>query len=350
MRHAHASVAGRCYLSSVSLRSFLPLCLLVSLIAAGCGDDGGTDPPPWRIVHENLPQGLLSVWGTAEDDVWTVGSDAGDGPLVLHFDGEGWDRLETGARGDLWWVFGFAGGPIYLGGADGLILRYQDGAFEEMTTPGTGTVFGIWGGSPGDVWAVGGAPGGASGGFVWRLEGDAWVEASGVPAEIGESAAIWKVSGRSADDVWMVGTRGAALHWDGEALTRDDLPTGESLFTLHANAERFAAVGGFGTGQIFENDGSGWVRVDDEPIDPMVGVHLTADLGVAVGQNGAVAERTDDGWEPAFVDLAFHETLHAVWIDPSGGVWAVGGQVQVFPLQRGALLYKGPREVPGGIR
>ena len=56
-------------------------------------------------MQSGLPGALTSVWGTAADDVWAVGSDPGDGsgPMVLNFDGQRWFQLETGHSGDLWW-------------------------------------------------------------------------------------------------------------------------------------------------------------------------------------------------------------------------------------------------------
>ena len=86
-----------------------------------------------------------------------VGADDGAGPLVVRFDGTSWQRLETGVHGDLWWVRAFDDGTVYLAGTDSLILRYRDGAFERMRSPGLGktTIFGLWGANSEDVYAVG---------------------------------------------------------------------------------------------------------------------------------------------------------------------------------------------------
>src|SRR5690606_16900636 len=108
-------------------------------------------------------------WGTSDSDVWTVGGDMrdGTGPLVMHYDGAAWERVETGqSDGDLWWVFGFDGGPVFMGGGGGVILRHEGGTFTVMDTPTTDTVFGIWGASPDDMWAVGGTF--DTNGFAWR--------------------------------------------------------------------------------------------------------------------------------------------------------------------------------------
>lgn len=306
--------------------------------------------PEWQIVGRHLPSALLSVWGTSATDVFAVGGDAGDGhgPTVLHFDGSSWARLDTGQIGNLWWVFGFPGGPVYMGGDGGMILRYQGGAFTRMTTPGTDTVFGIWGADASDVWAVGGASGGASGGFAWRLVGNAWVAAPGFPADIAATDAMWKMYGRSASDAWIVGTNGKAVTWNGTALTKQSTGAGESLFTVHADAKGFVAVGGFGTGKILENPGDGWHDASPSGAPGFIGVCLSAHGSYAVGQEGAIYTRDSSRWTAVDVGVQIDESFHSVWVDPSGGVWAVGGQVLTLPVIDGIMLHQGAA-IPGDL-
>lgn len=316
----------------------------------GTGGDGGGES--WTMVHEQLPGALLSVWGTSASDVWTVGGDArdGTGPVVLHYDGSAWERMETGqSAGDLWWVFGFEGGPIYMGGAGGMILRYEGGDFTLMGTPGTGTVFGIWGASPSDVWAVGGLF--DKEGFAWRLTGDAWEPEPSLPADTVMDAAIWKVFGRATDDAVLVGSSGVSFAWDGSALSPVDTGVGSSLFTVHANAERYVAVGGLASGIIVEDDGSGYSDVfPGGALNGLTGVVLDgAAGGWAVGQFGSVYQRGGGGWSEVDTGLDTQHDLHGVWADPSGGTWAVGGRTASFPLIEGLLMYRGTDAPPSEI-
>ncbi|MCA9717835.1 MAG: hypothetical protein KC468_24400 [Myxococcales bacterium] len=323
---------------TIALLSLLPL-------ASCSGDDPPDDEGTWELVHAGLPGALLSVWGTSATDVWAVGGDTRDGmgPLVVHFDGAKWERVATGeAQGSLWWVFGFEGGPLYMGGDGGVILRYEGGAFTRMTTPGVATVFGIWGASPDDVWAVGGASD-STGGFAWRLSGDAWVDEPTLPVEIPSAAAIWKLYGTARDDAWLVGSNGVALHWDGAALTPGDTGVGSSLFTVHERDGRYAAVGGLASGIIVENDGAGWQNMTPEPA-PMglTGVTLGADgAGVAVGTYGVVLTRTPEGWAEEDLGFSVGQNLHGSWIDDEGGVWLVGGETFTLSLTDGVLLHYG---------
>lgn len=312
-----------------------------------------SDPPPvveaWEVVVEDVPGALLSVWGTSTSDVWVVGADAGDGtgPVVLHLDGDAWQRVPTGrTEGDLWWVFGFEGGPVYMGGDGGVILRHDpaDGSFATMTTPGTGTVFGIWGASPEDVWAVGGDSESA-GGFAWRLASTgAWEPEPSVPDDVASSAALWKIHGTSTSEAWAVGSNGVALHWDGTAFARGDTGVGTSLFTVHAFEGRYAAVGGSASGLVVEHDGTQWSNVTPDPA-PMglSGVTLgPGGLGVAVGLFGVVYVRDPDGWHPEdLADASTRQNLHGTWIDDDGGLWVAGGQTLAPPFRDGVLLHRG---------
>lgn len=313
----------------------------IVLVMSGCADVG--EHTEWYVEHEHVSGALMSVWGTSSEDMWIVGADAldGTGPTVLHFDGLAWERVLTGQpHGDLWWVHGFDDGPVYMGGAGGTILRYEGGAITPMATPGRGTVFGIWGATPADVWAVGGESE-SFGGFAWRLDGDAWTPEPTVPATVANTGALWKVRGASERDAWIVGSNGAALHWDGSTLTPGDTGVGSSLFTVHEHGGRYAAVGGTASGFIIENDGTGWINATPDPA-PMglAGVTLGDDgIGIAVGLFGGVYVRNAHGWQhESLGDAATDLDFHGSWIDDDGGLWAVGGHTLSPPFTDGIVL------------
>ncbi len=183
-------------------------------LAAGCNPTA--DPvPEWTRVHDGLDWALLSVAGTAEDDVWTVGhGPSGSAPAVLHWDGDLWSTHDPGVVDvDLWWVHVLDSGELFAGGTDGTILRREaGGTWSEMETPlDTPTVFGIWGLATDDLWAVGGEPGGSDGAFIWRWDGSTWSDAT---PEDPTPGAWWKPWGSAAGDVWFCGTDGAVAHWD----------------------------------------------------------------------------------------------------------------------------------------
>jgi hypothetical protein len=113
-------------------------------------------------------------------------------------------------------------------------------------------------------------------------------------------------------------------------------------------------VGGFASGLLLERNVSDpvsapWTNVSPPGSQALVGVYLTELGGYAVGRFGYVARRGEQGWQEELTQLppdADNRSLHSVWVDPDGGVWAAGGQVLAEPLTDGWLLHKGPA-VPG---
>lgn len=313
-----------------------------------------------RPVLDNLPAALLSVSGTGPKDVYAVGADPkdGSGPLVLHYDGTGWDRLATGAGGDLWWI-GVApiGNAFLLSGDGGLILRYDlaSHAFTRDVTPGVERIYGTWGASPSDIWAVGAdvdRPDG--GGVVWHYDGAAWSAVDLSALREGGIPQLFKVWGRAADDVYAVGFRGIVLHWNGRAWSVVTTPNvnDRQLFTVHGNAARVGAVGGFfAEALLLEREGAGDFLLANPSNSPQLnGVFYSADEhAVAVGNGLSVATRDADGW--VTVDEGSDDQgrdFHAVWVDGEDGIWAVGGDLA--DLVNGVVRYGGPQLVSGTVR
>ena len=312
------------------------------LVALSCGSGEDRAPEDWSAIFAKLPAALMSVWGTSADDIWTAGADPGDGlgPLVIHFDGAKWKELSTGHEGDIWWVFGFPRGPVFFGGENGLVLRYEDGAFERMKTPGTATVYGIWGVAPDDLWATGGNV--TSGAFAWRFDGSSWTEVADFPSELADSESMFKVWGRSNDDVWLVGTSGTIVRYDGKRFTHVSSGTTKNLFTVHGDDARAVAVGGSRDGVIVEEAGSGWREVTPSKTPHVLGVWLAGEEGYAVGAEGSVFRHVEGEWKRVRTGMDLAEAFHSVWVDPDGGVWAVGGQVLAPPLVDGIMIHRRP--------
>lgn len=326
---------------------------LLLLVLTSCGDPAAAADSQlrWRVVAEALPGALFSVTGRATDDVWVVGADRGDGdgPSIAHFNGSGWEIHDSGVRAsDLFWVHAFEDGPVYTAGTDGVLLRYTGDTFEALPTPAERDVWGVWGSDPRDVWAVGGSPNEGTG-FVWRDRGDGFE-----PVDLGNDApmpsAWYKVWGTGPDDVWFCGVGGALMHYDGKSFQRVDAATTRTLLTIHGlpDASRITAVGGqFGATLVSSNAGGTWqdVTPEDPPLQTFGVFHREA-AAYSVGMQTTVLRLDGESWsvEPTGLDL--FQDFHAVWIDPSGEVWAVGGQVIAPPFTSGALIHKGRAAPP----
>lgn len=318
---------------------------VVLVAACGPSDD-------WRVVGEGIDEGLLSVTGTAADDVWTVGGDVGSGPAVLHYDGADWSRVDVGGSGDLWWAWPSSEG-VWMVGAGGRARLHDPATGEgvEHTVEEGVVLFGVWGAAADDVWTVGAdADFAADGARMFHWDGAAWTAVE-LPEALASLVAIYKVWGTASDDVWVVGTDGASAHWDGTAWTPVDTGTTRTLFTIHGSGpDDVYAVGGFGTGTVVHWDGTAWSDVSPAGAGTLNGVCSAGGVTHAVGATGGTWAREAGEWIQEGADdgpLTLHD-LHATWVDPDGGTWAVGGAIASAPLEQGVVLYQGAGE-PGVI-
>lgn len=336
-------------------RFFWISCLSPALLA-GCtssGDDsgGGDDSAPvspFAVVAEELPSAFMSVQGRSATDLYAVGADTGAGPLVVHFDGAAWTTLDTGVSGDVWWVHPTAAGAVLVG-EDGLLLEYDaaTGAFTSIPGPDGITFFGAWGASDDDIWAVGGDTYGGQPPAIWRNQGGTWQPFSDpLLADHPAPSIFYKVHGTAADDVYIVGTAGILLHWDGTALSAEDSGVTSNLFTVHAGGPAPIAVGGYGQSVVLHKEGATWTNKSPGFTPQTNGVYGRGSTAVAVGAQGSVIRWDGAAWQPDAVKPTTRD-LHGVYVDPDGGIWAAGGALSSTPLTSGVLVYDGPATVPG---
>ena len=326
----------------------LYLVIILSCFAiaiTGCSGANSTidEVGKWEIVDAGLPAALISIWGSSVDDIWVVGADSGDGigPMVLHREKGRWSRINTGRTGDLWWVFGFDEGPIFMGGENGMILRKDGDVMKLMENPGRATVYGIWGTSPNELWAGGGNV--IDGGFVWRYTGDKWFELSQLSENIKTNHSMFKVWGKEINDEWINGTGGVILNYKNGTLSDQSGITNRTLFTVHGNKDIAITVGGSGEeGKILEYQGSAWKEIALKETPHIIGIRVQGETGYAVGIRGTVLERNNNEWRKVNTGINLSEAFHSVWIDSEGGVWAVGGKVLAPPLVDGVMIYRAP--------
>lgn len=323
--------------------------LLVALSALALGGCPPSPMPTFEEVAFDEAAAFLSVGGTSADDVWVAGAQTSPlgPPILLHREGGAWEEVPVpDTLHDLWWVHAFESGPVFVGGAGATVLRIDGDTVERTPTPPFfgNTVFGVWGASPDDVWAVGGFAGRDA--FAWHWDGAAW-DVIDLPDNLprtteGEIPALFKVWGRSTDDVWMAGGLGLVLHWDGTSLTRVMSGTSGDLFTITGTDAEVVVVGGRqGNGLLLRGGMDGFV--DDTPAGTQLIQAATFDhegtLWVA-GASGFAARQEEGGsWES--VDLGFAtppQVVHSMWTDGEGGVWGAGGRALSPELDRGVLF------------
>jgi hypothetical protein len=312
----------------------------------------------WQLVLRNQPAAFLSVSGTSASDVYAVGADPNDGrgPVVLHYDGVNWQRLNTGQTGDLWWISDRPiGGALYLAGENGLVLRFDPatGTFERLLAPGGETLFGVWGTSANDLWTVGGnLLMQASSGVIYHFNGMSWTRQDLSTASPNGVPLVFKVWGRSETEVYAVGFFGLILRFNGTIWTR--LQSGVAgdppLLTVHGNDSIVAAVGGNNEGVILEGlDGTITNRAMPGT-KVLNGIFIAGTgFGVAAGREAEIAFRNNGVWTVQQTGFTTIRDFHAAWMDDAGGLWAVGGNILSQQLNDGMIAHFGPEPISSEI-
>ncbi len=302
----------------------------------------------WSV---SLPLGpadgaLLSVWGRAPDDVFTVGGqpEFGDDPgfgRAFHFDGVEWAALPLpDATPRLNWVHG-TDATVWAVGERGVIVsRLGEDDWVVEPSGSDQTLWGVWGPSDDALWAVGGD--GINGvPTLLRREGGAWTTIP-VPALAVESKGLFKVWGSSPTDVHVVGDLGAQLHFDGATWTALANESIADLISVWGLGQADAiAVGGRSSARVSRWDGAAWsgMTLTGEP--GLSGVWVD-DAGEAtiVGAQGTVWRLAPGSFTPAPAPLVTQHFLHAVTGFSDGTRFAVGGSLLTQPPHVGvALIY-----------
>ena len=310
--------------------------LYAALASVACGDDSHPPMPDanpleqWTVVasSDTTDGALTSVWAAGNDMFVTGGKGLvgmSGGGVILHYDGAHWDRTPTAQF--MWWIFGFTKTNVWAVGQGGLIEHYDGSAWTQTPAPTgfTGTLSGIWGASPNDIWAVGGSADAPPVPTVLHWNGTQWSSVSSGTTETGQ---IFKVWGADASHVYAVGDRGIVLAFDGNAWSQVPRATSGQLVTDCGSAANDVwAVGGMQNAAVLHYDGSQWTPLQDTGLlPPLLGCTVAAGgTLLVVGRQGFIAWRAANMWHP--IDpMPTVDCLHNV-APYAGGYVAVGGNL-----------------------
>lgn len=332
---------------------------MLSLLAiAACDSDSG-DPPDagspnagveagWVEALEPADTGaLLSVWGAASDDIWTVGGQPDLG-VVWRYDATTWSQMADVPAGPLLnWVWG-AGREIWMVGNEGRALRYVDGAFEVLETGVDQPLWGIWGPDTDDLWAVGGDATSMSRDpdpLLLHWDGQAWTKQT-LPEIDREIRALFKVWGTRSDHAFALGSGGVILQWDGNIWAQVPSGIGDDLISIWGRGDDdIVAVGGRNNGVVARWDGASWTSETLSGVPGLNGVWMDAS-GTAwiVGLRARIERLAPGGFEHTREPTGSPLVLHAVYGFENGHRVAVGGSLNSSPPYDGYVLSTAPAD------
>lgn len=325
------------------------LLLLASAALAACGgdDEPPVEPPAdleWKEAFDADGFGwLLNVWGPSPDDLWAVGGTPTDGK-IQRWDGAAWSAAEIQPSVPLLnWAYGSSSTDITVVGNEGTVLHFDGNGFTVQDTPTDQNLWGVWGAAPNDLWTVGGNNASETDPVILHYDGTAWTESPLPVLQKANVRAFFKVWGTGSDNVYVVGSRGVVLHWQGSEWVEELVGASDDLISIWGTGpDHVVAVGGRGNGILSRFDGAEWTTETLAPMPGLNGVFMRSpDVVHAVGVTGTIAKIDFDTLEFEQEDYDTSLDLHAVFEDGSGRLTAVGGSLaSIQPPHQGVAIWR----------
>ena len=318
----------------------LSIAVALALLTACPGGDDDDMQLDWQVSLSDMDGAILGFWGANRTDVFAVGGTLAEGggeATILWHDGAAWWSMPSTAP-TLWWVHGFGHDDVWAVGELGTIVHFDGSQWTTVQTGGNYTLWGIWGESAAEMWAVGGVVDGSSPSVLLRYDGADWAEVPGV-GMMGEFC--FRVWGSAADAVYVIGDHGALVHYDGSDWTRLDSGLDERLITIGGTGPNdIYVVGGLFDSIALHKDESGWSQIDTNTEAALMGVCAVAGQPVLVtGWRGLITVRDESGWHPQ--NPVTFECLHGTWCGPNGTFLAGGGNLISTGERRGVIVSVG---------
>ncbi len=289
----------------------------------------------WTIDTINTGHQTLfnTVWGSSSNDIYTAGW-MGGYHNIYHFNGSGWTSIDVPARNlDVYQIFGFAAGDVWLVGGEGLfglngdidtslVLHYDGKSWTKIAHPGGRLLQSIDGVAPTDIWAAGWN-------MVLHWDGIQWQNVD-VPL-YPQGMQFMSIAAIKSNDVYMTGYRNDVVqpidstavflyHFDGSNWAVVD----SSIQTVTSPVPKFGellkrignTLYGASNG-VFRQDGNTWQQIFDET--RIFRVNGTSGSNMfAVGIRGAAFHYDGVSW---------YEYTQLEKPDYSfGGVWTDGAE------------------------
>jgi hypothetical protein len=200
-----------------------------------------------------------------------------------------WSSVSSGTTQNIFGIWGTSASDVWAVGSGGTILHYNGTIWSSVASGTTEDLFGVWGTSATDVWAVG------SGKTFLHYNGTTWLSVS-TETLWGQFGGIaYSVWGTSASDVWAVGDFGTILHYNG--TTWSSVPS--------ATMQNLISVWGSSASDV-------WIVGNDQML------HY---IGTSYNYNGT-------SWRSVMAGPGLW--FQAVWGSSASDVWVVG--IQDFPV------------------
>ena len=245
----------------------------------------------WGPMDSGTTNSLTGIWGVAPDDIFLVGINT-----RLRFDGTEWKPMAV-QIGYFYGVGGVSSSTVFALGLWGRIDLFNGEEWIYGNLDSDTHFKGIWGSAPDNFLAVGphlGAPHQGGWGDIFRWDGTGWTLEHVADREL---FGIW---GASENDVFAVGDE-VILHFDGDEWTTKGHP-GFYLKKISGRSPNDIYAVGWDAvrreGVVLHYDGASWSPTYSGTSRYLLSVWTAPDGEVfAVGSDGTIVHFDGDRWE-----------------------------------------------------
>jgi hypothetical protein len=291
---------------------------------------------------------LNDVWGTGPDDVFVVGatgSPIGETPvpLIFHKSASGWAQMPVPPiDAYLLSVSGTAPNDVYAVGHDlngysftPIMLHCDDNGWSTIEPPPSNGLVNVWANASG-LFVVGREGFNAPVFQTWRRDGAGWTVVP-LPTELDGPATFPNstpaIGGTSDTDLYLVGPRGHLARYDGASWARMQGEAGARL-TMRAalgvgNDGAFAAGSGFWQGArwgvLLRQNAGVWTEEAVPEADAYTGLWAASPTDVfASGIEVGVLRWNGSSWTEMPPPPGSYGDRYSVWGSSANDVWSAG--------------------------
>jgi len=230
---------------------------------------------------------------------------------IVHYNGSTWSYMSSETPDDLYGVWGSSASDVFAVGPYGTILHYNGSIWSSMSSGTTDRLNGVWGSSASDIFVVG------ANGTILHYNGSDWTAMTS-----GTTDSLYGVWGSSASDIFVVGANGTILYYNGSIWSSMSSGTTDWLNGVWgSSASDVFAVGD--TGTILHYNGSTWSSMSPGTTDWLNGVWGSSASDVfAVGAYGTILYYNGSIWSS--MSSGTTDWLYGVWGSSANDIFVVG--------------------------
>jgi hypothetical protein len=287
------------------------------------GDIYALSPTAGTPIYPDENEFFYDVQAAGPDNVWIAGSVELPTGLVArasHWDGHVWTSYQESTV-DAFGSMGVgADGAVFAGSSKGPWMLSGD---TFIASPGAANVAfqDLWVAARDAAWAVSGTDA-----TIYAFGGSTWQT---VAHPLSASTVKWTaLGGTSRDDVWVVGTSGMTMHWDGATWTPFATPSSTAMLSSVWAAGASSVWTASEDKLTFAWDGTKWVSAGALAVGLATLHGCSANELWAVAANGTEANvRRFDGSTWSLTNTGSWKPLAQakIWCAAPGDIWLASG-------------------------